>query len=75
MTDYTEFPALYHKERLAAAMQAARPGETREQAWERFLGDWGALQRSPFGTSSARREPRMTAARLSGYLRPGPAVP
>jgi hypothetical protein len=45
---YTEFPALYHKERLAAAMQAARPGETREQAWERFLGDWAALQRSPF---------------------------
>ena len=45
---YTELPALYHKERLAAAMQVARPGETREQAWERFIRDWGAMQRSPF---------------------------
>lgn len=45
---YTELPALYHKERLAAAMQVPRPGETREQAWERFLADWGAMQRSPF---------------------------
>lgn len=45
---YTELPALYHKERLAAAMQVARPGETREQAWERFIADWGAMQRSPF---------------------------
>ena len=45
---YTELPALYHKERLAAAMQAARPGETREQAWERFIRDWGAMQHSPF---------------------------
>lgn len=45
---YTELPALYHKERLAAAMQVARPGETREQAWERFLRDWGAMQQSPF---------------------------
>jgi len=45
---YTELPAIYHKERLAAAMQVARPGETREQAWERFLRDWGAMQQSPF---------------------------
>ena len=45
---YTELPALYHKERLAAAMQVARPGETREQAWERFIRDWGAMQQSPF---------------------------
>ena len=45
---YIEFPAIYHKERLAAAMQAAKPGETREQAWERFLRDWATLQQSPF---------------------------
>ncbi|HEX5530774.1 MAG TPA: hypothetical protein VFZ82_14495, partial [Methylomirabilota bacterium] len=45
---YTELPALYRKERLAAAMQMARPGETREQAWERFIRDWGAMQQSPF---------------------------
>ena len=30
------------------ALLRARPGETREQAWERFLHDWGALQQSPF---------------------------
>jgi hypothetical protein len=45
---YVEYPALYRKERLAAAMQVARAGETKEQAWERFLRDWGALQQSPF---------------------------
>lgn len=45
---YLEYPAIYHKERLATAMQVARPGESREQAWDRFIEDWGALQRSPF---------------------------
>ena len=45
---YTEFPAIYHKHRLADAMQAAWPGETREQTWERFMRDWAALQQSPF---------------------------
>ena len=45
---YFEFPAIYHKMRLAEAMQMANPGENREQAWERFIRDWGALQNSPF---------------------------
>jgi hypothetical protein len=45
---YFEFPAIYHKDRLAEAMQVARSGESREQAWERFSRDWGALQGSPF---------------------------
>jgi len=45
---YVEFPAIYHKDCLAGAMQVARPTESREQAWERFLHDWGALQQSPF---------------------------
>jgi hypothetical protein len=45
---YVEYPAIYRKERLAAAMQMARSGETREQAWERFMRDWSALQQSPF---------------------------
>jgi hypothetical protein len=45
---YVEYPALYRKERLSTAMQVARPGETKEQAWERFIRDWGALQQSPF---------------------------
>jgi hypothetical protein len=45
---YTEFPAIYPKHRLVAAMRAARPGETPEQARARFIGDWRALQHSPF---------------------------
>ncbi len=45
---YLECPAICHKERLAAAMQAASPGETREQKWESFLRDWLALQQGPF---------------------------
>jgi Thioredoxin len=45
---YIELPAIYHKERLFTALQVARPGETREQAWERFLQDWQALQQGPF---------------------------
>ena len=44
---YFEFPAVYHKMRLAEAMQVAKPGENREQAWDRFIRDWGALQDSP----------------------------
>ena len=48
---YIEFPAIYHKERLFRAMQVATAGETtREQTWERFIRDWGALQESPFYT-------------------------
>ena len=45
---YIEVPAIYRKERLFTAMQAPHPGETREQAWERFLRDWKALQQGPF---------------------------
>ena len=46
---YTEFPAIYHKERLAEAMQAAaRAAETPDRAWERFIRDWGAMQQTPF---------------------------
>jgi Thioredoxin len=46
---YVEFPAIYHKERLANAMQAPKPGETTEQAWARFMDAWAALQRdTPF---------------------------
>jgi hypothetical protein len=45
---YIEFPAIYHKERLAAAMQARSPGDTREQRWESFMRDWAALLQGPF---------------------------
>ena len=45
---YIEFPAIYHKARLSDAMRAPRPGETPDEAWTRFMGDWAALQQSPF---------------------------
>jgi hypothetical protein len=45
---HIEMPAIYHKERLYTAMQVAQPGESREQAWDRFLRDWRSLQESPF---------------------------
>ena len=45
---YTEYPAIYPMKRLAPIMQLARPGETRDEAWERFLRDWGAVQQSSF---------------------------
>lgn len=45
---YTERPAIYHKDRLAGALRVARPGETPEQGWDRFIRDWAALQQSPF---------------------------
>ena len=45
---YTEYPAVYPMKRLAPVMQVARPGETPEVTWERFLRDWGAAQQSPF---------------------------
>jgi hypothetical protein len=44
---YTERPAIYHAADLSAAMQVAHPGEGREEAWERFLREWGAMQQSP----------------------------
>lgn len=45
---YVELPAIYHKDRLAAAIRATRPGETREQWSDRWLREWTALQQSPF---------------------------
>ena len=47
---FTERPAIFHHGRIAEAMQAPRPGETREETWERFMRDWGAMQQSPFFT-------------------------
>jgi hypothetical protein len=45
---YLEFPAIYHKSPLSDAMRAARPGESPEQAWDRFMREWRELQLSPF---------------------------
>jgi hypothetical protein len=45
---YHEYPAIYHKDLIRARQQAARPGETAEQAKERSAREFAALQASPF---------------------------
>jgi hypothetical protein len=45
---YLEYPAMYHKDRLRGHMQAVRPGESKEQARERYTREFAALQASPF---------------------------
>jgi hypothetical protein len=45
---YIEYPAIYHKDRIRGHMQAARPGETAEQARERDRREFPLLQASPF---------------------------
>ena len=45
---YLEFPAMYHKDRIRGHMQAARPGESKEQVRERYARVFATLQASPF---------------------------
>ena len=45
---YHEYPAIYHKDRIRGFQQAARPGETADQAKARDLQVFLAMQRSPF---------------------------
>ncbi len=45
---YIEYPAIYHKDRIRSHQQAARPGESPEQARERGLREFVAMQASPF---------------------------
>jgi hypothetical protein len=45
---YTEYPAIYHKDRVRGHMSAPRPGETPEAARKRGDREFVELQRSPF---------------------------
>lgn len=45
---YTEFPAIYHKDRVVGAIRAPKSGESKEQTTERGTRDFFALQASPF---------------------------
>jgi hypothetical protein len=45
---YIEYPAIYHKDRIRGHQQAARAGETAEQAKARDRREFLALQASPF---------------------------
>jgi hypothetical protein len=44
---YTEFPAIYHKDRVVGAIRAPKPGEAKEAAMERGLRDFFAFQETP----------------------------
>jgi hypothetical protein len=45
---YTEFPALYHKDEIQAALRAPREGESDGEAEARYGRDWLAVRESPF---------------------------
>jgi hypothetical protein len=45
---YTEYPAIYQKDRVVGRLRAARPGETAEQTRERSTREFSDLQASPF---------------------------
>lgn len=45
---YHEYPASYHKDRVRGYQQAARSGESEEQANARNLREFAAMQSSPF---------------------------
>ena len=45
---YIEYPAIYHKDRIRGHQQAARPGESPEQARDRGMREFAAMQISPF---------------------------
>ena len=45
---YTEYPAIYHKDRVRGHMAEARPGETKEQTEARSAREFTELQQSPF---------------------------
>jgi len=45
---YIEYPAMYNKDRIRGHQQVSRSGETAEQAKERAMREFVALQASPF---------------------------
>jgi len=44
---YTEYPAIYHKDRIRGYQQAARPGETEPETKDRDRREFVAMQGSP----------------------------
>ena len=45
---YTEFPAIYRKDRVVAAIRAPKPGESKDDTMKRGLSDFFAFQQTPF---------------------------
>ena len=48
LNHYTEYPAIYHKDRVVAQIRGARPGESKEDAQKRGDREFLELQQSPF---------------------------
>jgi len=45
---YIEYPAIYHKDRVRGHQQTARPGASPDQARDRGMKEFAAMQASPF---------------------------
>ena len=45
---YTEYPAIYHKDRVVAQIRGARPGESKDDTQKRGDREFMELQQSPF---------------------------
>ncbi len=45
---YTEYPAIYHKDRVVAQIRGARPGESKDDTQKRGDREFLELQQSPF---------------------------
>ena len=45
---YIEYPAIYHKDRIRGYQQAARAGEGAQEAKDRGMSEFAAMQASPF---------------------------
>ena len=45
---YLEYPSMYHKDPIRSHQQAARPGESKEDAHDRGMREFAAMQASPF---------------------------
>ncbi|HKX03623.1 MAG TPA: thioredoxin family protein [Methylomirabilota bacterium] len=45
---YIEYPAIYHKDRVRGHQQAARAGESADQARDRGMKEFAVMQASPF---------------------------
>ena len=68
---YVEFPAIYRKDRVRGALNAPKPGESKEQAAERGLRDFFAFQETPFFKVYANAAADEVIAMLHERLRVG----
>jgi len=68
---YTEFPAIYNKDRVRGSLNAPKPGESKEQTAERGLRDFFAFQETPFFKIYANAAADEIIAMLHERLRVG----